>query len=197
MAAQLAAVRYRSPLYQRARARELGRQVTELRAALAAVVRYERHDDGACAHEHDVPGVWNADNAPSRAGHPCAQCVAFLTARRLLGLGDDPLPEGPAVEDLFSRTPEPPASVELPAWFDQHTEAQWQEFRTSEHPTRLRALLHAGGYPEDAFFRRCWRCTFAEYDRITYEKRACARCVADIRTALGLPSAPSPPESRP
>lgn len=64
------------------------------RALLRSLVRFEQGN----GHRHEVPCVWDRDNSPGVRGEPCAKCIAFREARRLLGLGDEQLPQGPRVE---------------------------------------------------------------------------------------------------
>ncbi len=57
------------------------------RELLSRLVGYwnESHDIGAPDHSHEIPGVWDLDNKPSKAGKPCQECADYDTIRALLG----------------------------------------------------------------------------------------------------------------
>ena len=54
---------------------------------LEAVMREmpkQEYRGNAPGHAHAVPGIWDSDNVPYLAGKPCAWCLAYSTARKLL-----------------------------------------------------------------------------------------------------------------
>jgi len=55
----------------------------ELRA-LADIFDHFKHSKQAPGHDHDVPGIWDADNGPDKAGKPCDWCEKWERARAVL-----------------------------------------------------------------------------------------------------------------
>lgn len=88
---------------------QLTRELLAARALLCALARYEQTGP----HGHTTPCVWDRDNAPGTAGARCARCIAFRAARRMLGLGDAPLPAGPTVDGGLFDALAPPVPVVL------------------------------------------------------------------------------------